>query len=770
MVTSTPVELLSAKRSPRLIESTGGSSSVGVPLEDVSRITAEDNSNLGLEQVTFNAGGVWETCPRKPAEVYRPAINAQVVQREISSSSSAPVVLAAEKEVSVQGPMGLIRSVPSRQQSRSFRSPSSATSPPVPTLCIPLQNAADVGDVAREFLNDPTCNGRPSAEGDASQPEGNSLLGVSFEEGNSPITASPDRERSSSPQGTSSKWPTNFVSNKAWSPAISKPSYFSSMKERPRSSSREPQTCPPTPPRSACSTPRRQRGVYQGLYKDAELRNKRRKERTEAKEVDSESQLRASRESSLRATRRYRSSDTRTVLQRSDDHLRRKADFQRSALIHQRTKEEEELQECTFRPTLQVRSIAARRAQDERAMERHLRQLAHKQLDVRARLVQLEREWCRAHRQRKALFSERCKAVQHDRKQEVFDLLNTKEGQEYFWDRVQRLSESGSATSVSAQSRVLQELLQDQHSIIEQQVGDEVDAELQLKGRNLDFGARRNVLLESLEAIEARAQPTIRMLSEMPEGLAILKESGFNEGLANQMRDDVPDPHGGVSRQNSSEKVATEEVVVEVVDSPRARSISKQSPRRGSTGVPQGSVQVSTGMTSSTTLIDTEQPSSRYVSSAASRGSLPPSLSVQPGASTVMTVRPGAGMPMRMVSSSLREPGTPSHPSMTPSTPRPMLISNQAMVDQISRTPSHPSMTPSTPRPMLISNQAMVDQISRTQMVNQILTQPMGTAQMVNRPLGTAQTMPIGTSQVIRPPGTPVSQVVRLRSMTLPNS
>merc|ERR1719272_880492 len=191
--------------------------------------------------------------------------------------------------------------------------------------------------------------------------------------------------------------------------------------------------------------------------------------RTEAKEADGENQLPVSREGSLRATRRYRSNDKRNMLQRSEDHLRRKADLQDLAEHNRRQKAEEEMQECTFKPSLpQARSFSSgRRVQDEREMERHLRQLAHKQLDVRARLVQLEREWCRVHRQRKALFSERCKAVQHDRKQEVFDLLNTKEGQEYYWERVQRLSQIDSSSNKNAQNRVLSELLEDQRHIIE---------------------------------------------------------------------------------------------------------------------------------------------------------------------------------------------------------------------------------------------------------------------------------------------------------------
>merc|ERR1719171_1597127 len=99
------------------------------------------------------------------------------------------------------------------------------------------------------------------------------------------------------------------------------------------------------------------------------------------------------------------------------------------AELNRRLKEQQELEECTFRPKIRARSSSMGRMRDEREMERHLRQLAHKQLDVRARLVQLEREWLRAHRQHKAMLARRIKEEIQSRKQEVFDLLNTKEGQ-----------------------------------------------------------------------------------------------------------------------------------------------------------------------------------------------------------------------------------------------------------------------------------------------------------------------------------------------------
>lgn len=530
-------------------------------MDEVSGIASEvDNSLLGTGQVTFDAGVTdpivfvkgepWNN-PRPVETVVRRMISGgfttHTVRRESSTASSPPVMHASDLDGSALG--SLYRSIPSRQLSRSSRSPSPVSSPPV-GVGGRLVGASLLQSVAvdRSAVDDSIDVGYTS-EGRENR---SATMNTSFEGAQSSLD-SPNEEQTSPEPLAGSPWAlAGYVPKQQWMPAIKKPSLLSQMKDsRSRSNSRARSA---TPPRSNCSTPRRQRGeCYHDLYADAQERLNRRKARKEAREADSENQLRVSRESSLRATRRYRSKDTRTVIERTEEHARRKAELRGVAEQNRRSKEEEELEECTFRPVLQARSSTARRAQDEREMERHLRQLAHKQLDVRARLVQLEREWARVHRERKSRFLDRVKAVQSDRKQEVFDLLNTKEGQEYYWERVQRLSESTSTKL--AQSRVLHELLQDQRNIIDQQVGDEVDTELQLVGRNLDFWARRNVLLESLEAIEARAFPTIRMLEDLEEGPAILKESGFNQGLAQQMRDDVPDPNGVVCRESSAERV-----------------------------------------------------------------------------------------------------------------------------------------------------------------------------------------------------------------------
>jgi len=340
-----------------------------------------------------------------------------------------------------------------------------------------------------------------------------------------------------------STWATAGLTQRTpWVPAITSPTYFWRHDERKRSSSR---IGVESPPSSACSTPRRRRGkCFNQLHADAAEREKRRRERKEALESDSESQLQASRESSLRATRRYKSCDTRSVLEKTEEHLRRKAELQRLALVEKKKREEEELKECTFKPASSHRK-RPHRVPDERELERHLRQLAHKQLDVKARLVQLEYEWLRSHAARRELISEKFKALQSEKKQEVFDLLRTREGQTYYWDRVQRLADTGSMTRKHAQSAVLYELLEDQRQTIQKQATEEVDNDLQFQSRDLDFWTRRNVLLESLDAIETRASSSLQVLANITTAFAIIKASGFTDGLAKQMRDNPPDPKRG---------------------------------------------------------------------------------------------------------------------------------------------------------------------------------------------------------------------------------
>jgi len=337
----------------------------------------------------------------------------------------------------------------------------------------------------------------------------------------------PEQLRTHPSQGTvrsvsadSSKWARLGAAKKpSWVPAISTPTLFS--RREPRNSSRQSTL---SPPRSTCSTPRRRRGqCYQDLYADAAERRKKRKEKQEEVENNEIVQIQAERESSLRATRRFQSNDERGLLGRTDDHLRRKAEMLRYAEQAQRRKEEEEIQACTFKPSITHRNrenSPARRQHDEREMERHLRQLAHKQLDVRARLVQLEREWHRTHEKRKALFAERCKEVEKSKLQDYM-----------------RMREHEGLLMHTDEHSIVIELSEDQTQAIQV----EVDAELQVQKSDVDFWARRRVLIESLEGIECRAAPTLERIDHLAEGSMVLESSGFTIGLAQKVKLLVPD-------------------------------------------------------------------------------------------------------------------------------------------------------------------------------------------------------------------------------------
>lgn len=353
--------------------------------------------------------------------------------------------------------------------------------------------------------------------------------------------SSPRKADNSIKIGSESTWAAlGLTQSRPWVPAITSPTYFWRHDERKRGSS---VVSVDSPPNSACSTPRRRRGNrFHHLHADAAERDRRRQERKESIESDNEMQLAISRESSCRATRRYKSSDTRTVLERTEDHMRRKAELAELAALEKKKKDEQELEGCTFKPALRHHRRPIKRVPDERELERHLRQLAHKQLDVKARLVQLEYEWLRSHAQWQERYAEKFKALQSEKKQEVFTLLGTSEGQKYYWDRVQLVSDTRSMTKPQAQSAVLTELLEDQRLMVQKIVTEEVDDEFQFPGRNLDFWTRRNVLIESLEAIETRASSSLQILANMESGFAIIKASGFTDGLAKQTKDNPPDP------------------------------------------------------------------------------------------------------------------------------------------------------------------------------------------------------------------------------------
>jgi len=249
----------------------------------------------------------------------------------------------------------------------------------------------------------------------------------------------------------------------AWVPAISKPTLFSRVKD---SQSLSPTR---TPPRSACSTPRRRpEQCFQDLYADAADRRRRSRERREESEQLSLCELRAMRESSVHSARRYQCSDKRGVISRSRDHRRRREELLAAAAEEKRARQDEEMQECTFRPAINSSrrsnpSPSRRSSRDDRDLERRLRQMAHRQLDCRARIVQLDGDW-----------SELC------HRGEVTDQ--------------------------------------------------------QLLNEEAEYRARRRVLEQALEDIEARAAPLLRSVHQTPQAQTLLAGSGFKVDLAEQVR------------------------------------------------------------------------------------------------------------------------------------------------------------------------------------------------------------------------------------------
>lgn len=289
------------------------------------------------------------------------------------------------------------------------------------------------------------------------------------------------------------------VSAQPWVPAVSSPTLFARRGMSPRSVSRG-----SSPGDSASSTPRRsQESRHRELYADALERQRRKK----AQEADQKAGVKEVSRKKSTGSRRKSSYDKPGLLARTEEHLRRKAEMQEIAKEDQRQREEEELQECTFKPCISPRSREARDERDLMYMERQLRQLAHKQLDVRARLVQLESEWAQVLEERRALVAQRCD------------------------ERARLLKESG---------RVLGgELPEDQRRLIEREVRRVLAVELQMEETDGEFWARKRVLVETLEGIEARAAPTLQVLQRMPGGDTVLESSGFTPELAQQMQDKV---------------------------------------------------------------------------------------------------------------------------------------------------------------------------------------------------------------------------------------
>jgi len=167
---------------------------------------------------------------------------------------------------------------------------------------------------------------------------------------------------------------------------------------------------------------------------------------------------------------------------------------------------------------------------DERDVERRLRQLAHKQMDVRARLLQLERERRHTSDRLHSEHQARCEVLLKERRQQVADFLTGEEGLEYLTAQQDKLTRDGQMSRECARYQVFDELMQDAKAHSEVKVREELHPQLVQMER--EFKSRCKVLVQSLEDIEARAAPSLKLLPSLQEGSLVLSSSGFVPGLA----------------------------------------------------------------------------------------------------------------------------------------------------------------------------------------------------------------------------------------------
>eukprot|EP00927_Polykrikos_kofoidii_P048075 TRINITY_DN42300_c0_g1_i1.p1 TRINITY_DN42300_c0_g1~~TRINITY_DN42300_c0_g1_i1.p1 ORF type:complete len:887 (+),score=129.66 TRINITY_DN42300_c0_g1_i1:374-2662(+) len=296
--------------------------------------------------------------------------------------------------------------------------------------------------------------------------------------------------------------------------------------------------------RSGTPTPKRREDRFQLLHAEAYARQQRITDRRrvfEATDSAPRSHLNSSRASPHRVKH-----IVERMASRSEDLLRRRELKQEEARLEQKQREERELQECTFKPVTSSRrpSTLRRRPSTEpidRALEREteqrLRQLAHKQLDLRARLAQLERDRRWAHDRIKEDFAHRVSTLQAEQHQQVGHFLAGAEGRAYLKDQEDHLVTNGNMSREAARRQVFDELMQDAKNTNERLVEEELEPQFRQIKR--DFQIKSRVLVQALADIEARARPILETLQGMTEGGLLLGSSGFTMGLAAQVSADI---------------------------------------------------------------------------------------------------------------------------------------------------------------------------------------------------------------------------------------
>eukprot|EP00929_Paragymnodinium_shiwhaense_P019888 TRINITY_DN13420_c0_g1_i1.p1 TRINITY_DN13420_c0_g1~~TRINITY_DN13420_c0_g1_i1.p1 ORF type:complete len:1025 (+),score=211.19 TRINITY_DN13420_c0_g1_i1:123-3197(+) len=213
----------------------------------------------------------------------------------------------------------------------------------------------------------------------------------------------------------------------------------------------------------------------------------------------------------------------------------------------------------------------------ERDNEQKLRQLAHKQLDLRARLAQVERDRRLAYEEIKASFGPRIQQLLAERQQQVADFLRGNEGLEFLQDQIENLMASGEISQEQARQQVFNELVQDAEKHNHRLAAEEMAN--QLRQAEVDFYTKSMVLLQALEDIEVRARSTLEVLQSMSEGELLIRSSGFTVAFAAQVAADISASRASPTKEVEEAMEAINAEVVVAAAHERAGAAIREPPR-----------------------------------------------------------------------------------------------------------------------------------------------------------------------------------------------
>jgi len=168
--------------------------------------------------------------------------------------------------------------------------------------------------------------------------------------------------------------------------------------------------------------------------------------------------------------------------------------------------------------------------------------LARSQADLGKDLEVLAGELQRTREQCANALTRRCKQLREEKQRQVKEFLSEGEGLEYFKARLARLTVGGAMTQASAEQQIFAELVLDAQDTIQRRASEELGPQWQ-EAEEL-FRTRSTAILDSLEDVEERAAPVLKLLrSAQRDGKAsaraAISASGFSEGLAVQLEERV---------------------------------------------------------------------------------------------------------------------------------------------------------------------------------------------------------------------------------------